>query len=581
MQLIVQFQGRDGAAHGGVRHAAGEFAAAEGGDASDPGSGDFAALIADPTLRIAPADTFAGSPGIAADTEPGPHRETDALDAAAAVTGEAKSPAPEIAVVPAARGVAVAELSFAFPARGGAGTGAARPVPAAQSAETGTVRTPLHVQGVISTRESSVPVALAGPDGALAAEPQAAVRPEGRPGLPAHAEPARFRSLRAASEASLSPALPSRAAAPEAAADDPSVRLVASLAAGGSDESAPMVSRAASSAVPAPLAATWRSAPPQTIAGAMPDPAQPLAGSIRGTSAGNPWVQTSSSPPPETVPAFRPVRPETLLGTPASDKLVPASEAPADAPPKPPVRSAAAAGSAPVLDAVTGPAAAHQVPSERSLQRADARAAGNGGAHGTPAVRSLAPDPTPMNASAATALPDQLQAPTELHSGASEGGSDPNGPIGQSEGAETRRAPMAATRLEMPARPVIAQIAEAVRSTAGGGVELRLSPEELGRVRLSMTAGDAGMIVHVVAERPETLDLIRRHIDMLDHALRREGFSDLSFSFGQNRGSEPGNRGPDGNSEADRPDGPAPRAVERLDTRLAPRTADGRMDLRF
>ena len=75
------------------------------------------------------------------------------------------------------------------------------------------------------------------------------------------------------------------------------------------------------------------------------------------------------------------------------------------------------------------------------------------------------------------------------------------------------------------------QLVQAARSAVDGLVEVRLSPEELGRVRLAMTPGDAGMTVQVTAERQETLDLIRRHIDMLANDLKDQGFSNLSFSF--------------------------------------------------
>ena len=54
-------------------------------------------------------------------------------------------------------------------------------------------------------------------------------------------------------------------------------------------------------------------------------------------------------------------------------------------------------------------------------------------------------------------------------------------------------------------------------------VEVKLSPEELGRVRLSMTTAETGMTVLVTAERPETLDLIRRNIDLFAADLERTG----------------------------------------------------------
>lgn len=64
-------------------------------------------------------------------------------------------------------------------------------------------------------------------------------------------------------------------------------------------------------------------------------------------------------------------------------------------------------------------------------------------------------------------------------------------------------------------------------------VELTLSPEELGRVRMSFTTGDGALTMSLVADRPETLDLLRRHIDVLAQDFRDLGFANLSFSFAQ------------------------------------------------
>lgn len=83
------------------------------------------------------------------------------------------------------------------------------------------------------------------------------------------------------------------------------------------------------------------------------------------------------------------------------------------------------------------------------------------------------------------------------------------------------------------ARAVAAQLAEGVAQRGGNEVEITLSPEELGRVRLALSGAEGTMAVTVTAERPETLDLMRRHIDVLAQELRDMGFAKLSFSFGQ------------------------------------------------
>jgi hypothetical protein len=105
--------------------------------------------------------------------------------------------------------------------------------------------------------------------------------------------------------------------------------------------------------------------------------------------------------------------------------------------------------------------------------------------------------------------------------------------------------------LQVLARGAAAQIAEAVRTPFDGSVEVRLSPEELGRVRVTMVPGEAGLVVHLVAERPETLDLLRRHADLLAHDLRDAGYEGLEFSFGR-----------EGRQERPQPEtGPNPRGV--------------------
>lgn len=76
-----------------------------------------------------------------------------------------------------------------------------------------------------------------------------------------------------------------------------------------------------------------------------------------------------------------------------------------------------------------------------------------------------------------------------------------------------------------------AQIADMIVSRAGQKIEIALQPEELGRVRMAMTLTDAGATVVIAADRPETLDLMRRHIDALADAIRNLGYDSLTFDF--------------------------------------------------
>ncbi|MGC1497590.1 MAG: flagellar hook-length control protein FliK [Sulfitobacter sp.] len=85
-------------------------------------------------------------------------------------------------------------------------------------------------------------------------------------------------------------------------------------------------------------------------------------------------------------------------------------------------------------------------------------------------------------------------------------------------------------RIDLPIH-VARQLAEVVQHMPSRPVEITLSPEELGRVRLSVVTSETGIVVNVLAERPETLDLLRRHIDQLSQEFQDLGYQDIAFSF--------------------------------------------------
>lgn len=85
------------------------------------------------------------------------------------------------------------------------------------------------------------------------------------------------------------------------------------------------------------------------------------------------------------------------------------------------------------------------------------------------------------------------------------------------------------------ARHVAQQMAVTITQTAGQPTEIALNPEELGRVRMSMSLTDGTLMLHINAERPETADLLRRHIDTLAQEFRSLGYNDISFDFGDGR----------------------------------------------
>lgn len=78
---------------------------------------------------------------------------------------------------------------------------------------------------------------------------------------------------------------------------------------------------------------------------------------------------------------------------------------------------------------------------------------------------------------------------------------------------------------------VARQLADALKNGADRPIELTLSPAELGRVRMSLSASEAGVSVMIHADRPETLDLMRRNIAELDREFADMGYAEAAFSF--------------------------------------------------
>lgn len=210
--------------------------------------------------------------------------------------------------------------------------------------------------------------------------------------------------------------------------------------------------------------------------------------------------------------------------------VVPGSAVMADdgsvAPPPPPV--------------TTLPVAAALMPIMTALRMAEPLAgAGRGAAPATSGPRLASP--------AAASLPTlaQSRVSTTLATIA-EAVSDPDGLIDSALGApEHRGSALLATAHASPLAPaapgqdiprqIAVQIAQAAAGPGGarGTVELSLSPEELGRVRLRLHPSEAGLSVTITADRPETLDLMRRNIDLLAREFLDIGYEGAQFEFAQ------------------------------------------------
>lgn len=138
--------------------------------------------------------------------------------------------------------------------------------------------------------------------------------------------------------------------------------------------------------------------------------------------------------------------------------------------------------------------------------------------------------------------------------------------------------PSTAHHDQIVARSIAHQLSASLHHVHGRSVEITLSPDELGRVTISLHSDRDRLNVVLTAERPETLDLMRGNIDQLAQEFGDLGYADLSFAFA---GSGGGNRS---DPEAVHPDPDDGQTARPADIRTAAQPAQvsaGRLDLRL
>ncbi|WP_108483874.1 flagellar hook-length control protein FliK [Oceaniglobus ichthyenteri] len=109
-----------------------------------------------------------------------------------------------------------------------------------------------------------------------------------------------------------------------------------------------------------------------------------------------------------------------------------------------------------------------------------------------------------------------------------------------------------------PATAVLQQLVQVSGQLGHGQVEVTLSPEELGRVRMTLSAAENGLILSISADRDDTLALLRRNLESLAADLHDLGFENLSFQFGSgqsDRHSDHASGGAVNSGADDQPDG--------------------------
>jgi len=177
------------------------------------------------------------------------------------------------------------------------------------------------------------------------------------------------------------------------------------------------------------------------------------------------------------------------------------------------------------------------------------------------------------------------------------GGAETSNATGQANGQtqqaqETQRAAQAqATRQSTPAKPIVQQISVNISKAISEGLDrinIQLRPEELGRVEVRLEVNHNGRVhAQVIADRPETLELLRNDARNLEKALQDAGFDtgagDLSFDLRQqenNQEMESGNRTAHGAGDGDTGDAEAELAQMILNGEPISIIQDDRVDIR-
>ena len=281
--------------------------------------------------------------------------------------------------------------------------------------------------------------------------------------------------------------------------------------------------------VEAPAAATTRAASPDGDRPPAPDASGPEDVELARAPAPG---RSDETPPGQSEEILHGQPDETPRGR--SDETPPGAVV--AAPPDPRAALAAAAQAEPIpgrpgdASPPTRGAEAEALPERVSSERAEG-------------VRpQAAPPPIPVKAQGESLVPMALDDPAP-HGPEGEGPTvegDLAAPAdraapGRGEGPRAALAPHAPSLSSHVAR----QLAEAAPSRPGT-VELNLDPSELGRVRITLSSVDGALAAVIVADRPETVDLMRRHADALEAALREAGGREVSVDV--SGGGGPGSR---------------------------------------
>lgn len=109
-------------------------------------------------------------------------------------------------------------------------------------------------------------------------------------------------------------------------------------------------------------------------------------------------------------------------------------------------------------------------------------------------------------------------------------------PVAEAETHAPGRIHTDATSRVVEAPPIIRQVVDAAIRSRGEVIEITLSPEELGRVRMVIGHQDRAPHLVIWADRPDTLDQLRRHADLLSEEFRQAGMEGAQLDYREGRG---------------------------------------------
>lgn len=144
----------------------------------------------------------------------------------------------------------------------------------------------------------------------------------------------------------------------------------------------------------------------------------------------------------------------------------------------------------------------------------------------TPSAFQMAASPNPLITP--VAMPMRMDQTEHIANGPGTDVDFTLSPRGSDAVAPTNTGTAAAPGL---ARAVIVQIVQFAPQPGQSAVEITLNPEELGKVRLSLVAAEGVLTMTLMAERVETLDLLRRHAAELGQEYRELGYDSIDFQF--------------------------------------------------